>query len=127
MIWEAGEEYTISELVTYNVGILEELRISMWLNELSQSFIGVRATFVVLQVPTNQNKESNLSIIQHNFIWHMAECTNSPLSNSLDGMILDLEYLMEHEPESGAKQVALLRQNTRHTTVATPFEGFAFV
>ena len=82
---------------------------------------------MVLQVPTNQNKESNIKIIQHNIIWQIAECTNTQIMNSLDGMILDLEYLMEHEPESGAKQVALLRQNTRHTTVATPFEGFAFV
>jgi hypothetical protein len=55
----------------------------------------------------------------------MAECTNnSPSSNSLEGVILELEYLMDHEPESGAKQIALLRQNTRHTTAATPFEAF---
>jgi hypothetical protein len=33
--------------------------------------------------------------------------------NSLEGMILELEYLMDHEPESGTKQIALLHQNTR--------------
>jgi hypothetical protein len=54
------------------VGILEELWISMWLNELPQSFMPVRVTFVVLQVPSNQNKWSNLSIIQREYIWCMA-------------------------------------------------------
>ena len=46
------------------------------------------------------------------------------LLNSLEGMVLELEYLIDHEPESGAKQIALLRQNNRHTTAATPFEAF---
>jgi len=42
-------------------------------------------------------------------------------------MILELEYLMDHEPESGAKQIALLHQYTRHTIAASPLEAFTFV
>jgi hypothetical protein len=49
------------------------------------------------------------------------------LVNSLKGTILELEYLMDHEPESGTKQIALLHQNTRHTIAATPLKDFTFV
>jgi hypothetical protein len=62
---EKLEKICISELVTYKVGILEELWISMWLNELPQSFMPVTVSFVVLQVPSHQNNGSNLSISQH--------------------------------------------------------------
>lgn len=48
-------------------------------------------------------------------------------SNSLEGVILELEYLMDHEPESGAKQIALLHQNTRYTIAGTPLKAFTFV
>lgn len=49
------------------------------------------------------------------------------LKNSLENMILELEYLMDQEPESGVKQIALLHQNTRYTIATTPLEAFTFV
>ena len=42
-------------------------------------------------------------------------------------MVLELEYLMDNEPESGAKQIALLHQYTRHTIAATPLKAITFV
>jgi hypothetical protein len=42
-------------------------------------------------------------------------------------MVLELEYLIDHEPESGAKKIALLHQNTRYTIAATPLKAITFV
>jgi hypothetical protein len=61
-------------------------------------------------------------------VWHNAQTLIiESIVNSLEGMILELEYFMDHEPESGAKQIALLHQYTRHTIAATPLEAFTFV
>jgi hypothetical protein len=61
------------------------------------------------------------------YILHKFPSLNPALGNLLEGMILELEYLMDHKPESGAKQIALLHQYTRHTISATPFKAFSFV
>jgi hypothetical protein len=49
------------------------------------------------------------------------------LVNSLESMVLELEYLIDHKPESGLKQIALLHQNTRYTIAATPLKAITFV
>ena len=103
---------------------------------------------MVLQVPSNQKKGANQAIIQqqytcvhdmhmrHDTFQHCGECYLQKVkdeikeallaASSLESMILELEYLTDHKPESGAKQVALLRQDTGYTIAAAPLEAYTF-